>query len=163
VSRGEELRSAVETARLFDSKVLIEEAVVASEVGCAILGNELELVAGEVDQIALSHGFFRIHQEEEPETGSENATFIVPADIPARSRALVQETAKVVYRALGCRGLARVDLFLKEDGTVVLNEVNTLPGMTSYSRYPRMMAAAGKPLAEVIDRLVSLAVEGKAR
>ena len=87
---------------------------------------------------------------------------IVPADISAESRSLVQETAKAIYRALGCRGLSRVDMFLKEDGTVVLNEVNTLPGMTSYSRYPRMMAAAGLPLAEVIDRLVSLALAGKA-
>ena len=156
VSREEELASAVEIARQYDSKVLIEEAVVGSEVGCAILGNDLDLIAGEVDHIALSHGFFRIHQESEPESGSENSTPIVPADIPAEARSLVQETAKAVYRALGCGGLARVDLFLKEDGTVVLNEVNTLPGLTSYSRYPRMMAAAGLPLAEVIDRLVSL-------
>jgi D-alanine---(R)-lactate ligase len=142
--------------------VLIEEAVPGSEVGCAILGNDTDLIAGEVDRIALSHGFFRIHQESEPEGGSENATFVVPADIPAVSRSLVQETAKTVYRALGCRGLSRVDMFLKEDGTVVLNEVNTLPGMTSYSRYPRMMAAAGLPLAEVIDRMVSLVLTGKA-
>jgi D-alanine--(R)-lactate ligase len=163
VSRKEELLSAVEAARQYDSKVLIEEAVVGSEVGCAILGNDLELIAGEVDRIALSHGFFRIHQESEPETGSENSTPIVPADISAGSRSLVQETAKAVYRALGCRGLSRVDMFLKEDGTVVLNEVNTLPGMTSYSRYPRMMAAAGLPLAEVIDRIVSLALTGKVR
>ncbi|MEV0406927.1 D-alanine--(R)-lactate ligase VanA-Sc [Actinoallomurus sp. NPDC050550] len=161
VSHKEELLSAVETARQYDSKVLIEEAVVGSEIGCAILGNDLDLIAGEVDRIALSHGFFRIHQESEPESGSENSTFIVPADISAESRSLVQETAKAIYRALGCKGLSRVDMFLKEDGTVVLNEVNTLPGMTSYSRYPRMMAAAGLPLSEVIDRIVSLALTGK--
>jgi D-alanine--(R)-lactate ligase len=160
VSRKEELLSAVETARQYDLKVLIEEAVVGSEVGCAILGNHLDLIAGEVDRISLSHGFFRIHQETEPESGSENSTPIVPADISAELRSLVQETAKAAYRALGCRGLSRVDMFLKEDGTVVLNEVNTLPGMTSYSRYPRMMAAAGMPLAELIDRMVSLALTG---
>jgi D-alanine---(R)-lactate ligase len=160
VSRQEELLSAVEIARQYDSKVLIEEAVVGSEVGCAILGNDMDLIAGEVDRISLSHGFFRIHQESAPERGSENSTAIVPADISAESRLLVQETAKSLYRALGCRGLARVDMFLKEDGKVILNEVNTLPGMTSYSRYPRMMAAAGLPLAEVIDRIVSLALTG---
>ena len=163
VSRAEDLPSAVGTARQYDSKVLVEEAVVGSEVGCAVLGNDPDLVVGEVDRIALSHGFFRIHQESEPESGSENSTAIVPADIPAESRSLVQETAKAVYRALGCRGLARVDMFLKEDGTVVLNEVNTLPGLTSYSRYPRMMAAAGLPLGEVIDRVVSSALAGGAR
>ncbi|WP_327401094.1 D-alanine--(R)-lactate ligase [Streptomyces sp. NBC_01288] len=165
VSRKEELPGAVDTARQYDTKVLIEEAVIGSEIGCAVLGNELDLVVGELDHIALSHGFFRIHQEDKPETGSENATAVVPADIPAESRTRVQETAKAVYRALGCRGLARVDMFLTEDGEVVLNEVNTLPGMTSYSRYPRMMEAAGIPLAEVIDRLVSsaLAAAGESR
>lgn len=161
VSRSEELPSAVEAARQYDSKVLIEEAVAGSEVGCAILGNDTDLIAGEVDQIALSHGFFRIHQEPDPESGSENSTPIVPASIPAESRSLVQETAMAIYRALGCRGLSRVDLFLKEDGNVVLNEVNTLPGMTSYSRYPRMMAAAGLPFSDVLDRMVSLTLTGK--
>ncbi|MFF1918892.1 D-alanine--(R)-lactate ligase [Streptomyces sp. NPDC058239] len=163
VSQKEELLPAVEIARQYDSKVLIEEAVVGSEVGCAILGNELDLIAGEVDRIALSHGFFKIHQEKDPESGSENSTFIVPADISEESRSLVQETAKTIYRALGCSGLARVDMFLKEDGSVVLNEVNTLPGLTSYSRYPRMMAAAGITLTEVIDRMVTLALTGKIR
>jgi D-alanine---(R)-lactate ligase len=163
VSGKEELPSAVETARQYDSKVLVEEAVVGSEVGCAILGNDRDLIAGEVDRIALAHGFFRIHQESAPESGSENSAFIVPADISAESRSLVQETAKTIYRALGCRGLSRVDMFLKEDGTVVLNEVNTLPGLTSYSRYPRMMTAAGLPLGEVIDRIVSLALTGKSQ
>jgi D-alanine--(R)-lactate ligase len=158
VARGEDLPSAVASARRYDSKVLIEEAVVGREVGCAMVGSDSEVFAGESDRISLSHGFFRIHQEEQPEQGSENATFIVPADISDEARLRVQETARVLYRALGCRGLARVDLFLTEEGTVVLNEVNTLPGMTSYSRYPRMMAAAGLPLSDVIDRLVSLAL-----
>jgi D-alanine---(R)-lactate ligase len=163
VSGQEELPGAVETARQYDAKVLIEEAVVGSEVGCAILGERFGLVAGEVDRVALSHGFFRIHQESDPESGSENSTFIVPADISAEARSLVQETAKAIYRALGCKGLARVDTFLTDGGTVVLNEVNTLPGMTSYSRYPRMMAAGGLPLADVIDRLVALTLYGKKR
>jgi D-alanine--(R)-lactate ligase len=163
VSRKEELLGAIRIARQYDSRVLIEEAVVASEVGCAVLGNDQELFVGEPDRIALSHGFFRIHQENEPESGSENSTPIVPGDISPESRDLVQETARSLYRALGCRGLARIDMFLKENGEVVLNEVNTMPGLTSYSRYPRMMAAAGLPLAELIDRLVSLALAAKAR
>jgi D-alanine--(R)-lactate ligase len=163
VSRRDELPGALEAARQYDSKVLIEVAVVGSEVGCAVLGNDLDLVVGEVDRIALSHGFFRIHQESDPEHGSENSTFIVPADISAASRSLVQETAKAIYGALGCRGLARVDMFLTGDGSVVLNEVNTLPGLTTYSRYPRMMAAAGWSLADVIDRAVSLALTGHRR
>jgi D-alanine--(R)-lactate ligase len=163
VAREDDLPSAVQAARNYDSKVLIEEAVVGGEIGCAVLGNDLDLLAGEVDQIALSHGFFRIHQEDQPEAGSDNSTVTVPADISQESRSRVQETAKAVYRALGCRGLSRVDMFLTADGQVVLNEVNTLPGLTSYSRYPRMMAVAGLPLAEVIDRLVSLALTPNGR
>ncbi|WP_410610120.1 D-alanine--(R)-lactate ligase [Amycolatopsis sp. lyj-109] len=155
VSGADELAAAIATAAQYDSKVLIEEAVAGSEVGCAILGRGPELFAGELDRIALSHGFFRIHQEDTPESGSENSTPVVPADIPADIRARVQETAKAIYRALGCGGLARVDMFLTDDGTVVLNEVNTLPGLTSYSRYPRMMAAAGVPLPDLIDRIVA--------
>jgi D-alanine--(R)-lactate ligase len=157
VSGKEDLPSALETARQYDSKVLIEEAVAGTEVGCAVLGSDLDLTVGEVDQIDLSHGFFRIHQEDQPESGSENATIIVPADISPESRSLVQETARTLYRALGCRGLSRVDVFLGEDGKITLCEVNTFPGMTSYSRYPRMMAAAGLSLGELIDRWISLA------
>jgi D-alanine---(R)-lactate ligase len=163
VADAAELASAMEVARQYDAKVVIEAAVDGREVGCAILGDDRELLAGEVDRIALTHGFFRIHQEAEPESGSDNSTPIVPADISPEARALVQETAKATYRALGCCGLARVDLFLTDDGTVVLNEVNTFPGMTSYSRYPRMMAAAGLSPAAVIDRLVSLALAGDRR
>jgi D-alanine--(R)-lactate ligase len=163
VARQEELLPALQTARQYDSKVLIEQAVVGAEVGCAILGERYGLVAGEVDHIALSHGFFRIHQESEPESGSENSVAIVPADVSPETRARIQQTAKAIYRALGCKGLARVDMFLKDDGSLVLNEINTLPGMTSYSRYPRMMAAAGLPLAEVIDRLILMTLHGKRR
>ncbi|MFI8933336.1 D-alanine--(R)-lactate ligase [Streptomyces sp. NPDC053474] len=163
VAGAEDLPGALDAARQYDSKVLIEEAVTGSEIGCAILGDSSALIAGEVDRVALSHGFFRIHQEASPETGSDNSTFIVPADISEESRQLVQESAKNVYRTLGCRGLARVDLFLQDDGRVVLNEVNTFPGMTSYSRYPRMMAAAGMPLSDVLDRLVSMTLDREKR
>lgn len=163
VSHQEELSIAIETARQYDPKVLIEEGVAGSEIGCAILGNDPDLIVGEVDRISLSHGFFKIHQESDPENGSENSTMTVPADIPDADRALVRQTAEAVYRALGCRGLSRVDMFLKDDGRVVLNEVNTFPGLTSYSRYPRMMAAAGFPLAEVIDLMVSSALTGTIR
>ncbi|MEV5576809.1 D-alanine--(R)-lactate ligase [Spirillospora sp. NPDC052269] len=163
VTDESELASALSAAHQYDSKALVEEAVAGSEIGCAVLEERFGVVTGEVDRVDLSHGFFRIHQEDSPETGSENSTFIVPADISDDSRRLVQETAKTIYRVLGCKGLARVDMFLTDDGQVVLNEVNTMPGLTSYSRYPRMMAAAGLSLSDVIDRLVSMALHGKKR
>lgn len=124
------------------------------------MGNGSDLTVGEVDQITLSHGIFRIHQETTPEKGSENAMFTVPADIPAEKRIEVQETAKAIYKALGCKGLSRVDMFLLENGHIVLNEVNTLPGFTSYSRYPRMMTAMGMTLSSLIEQCISLALNG---
>jgi D-alanine--(R)-lactate ligase len=159
VEHEHELEAALASARQYDSKVLIERTVVGTEVSCAVLGNDSDLVVGEVDQIQLSHGIFRIHQEAEPEKGSENAVITVPADLPDQQRDEIRDVARSIYRALGCRGLARVDMFLQEDGRIVLNEVNTLPGFTSYSRYPRMMAAAGVGLSDLIDRWISLAME----
>jgi len=158
VERADALDAAIADARRYDGKILIEQAVVGTEVGCAVLGDGGELVVGAVDQIDLAHGFFRIHQESAPEQGSENAVITVPADLPDGTRARIQETAKAIFRALGCGGLARVDMFLRSDGRIVLNEVNTLPGFTTYSRYPRMMAAAGITLTEVIDRAIALAL-----
>jgi D-alanine---(R)-lactate ligase len=152
----DDLAAAIDAARHYDGKVLIEQAVRGTEVGCAVLGNGSELIVGEVDQIQLTHGLFRIHQEAEPEKGSENAVVTVPADIPEETRERVREMARSIYRALGCKGLARVDMFLQEDGRITLNEVNTLPGFTSYSRYPRMMSAAGIGLSELIDHFISL-------
>ena len=158
VCRAEELQAAVTEAGKYDSKILVEESVSGSEVGCAILGIGNDLIAGEVDQIELKHGFFKIHQEAQPEKGSENAVIRVPAALPDEVREQIQETAKKIYRVLGCRGLARIDLFLQEDGSIVLNEVNTMPGFTSYSRYPRMMTAAGFTLSEILDLLIGLSL-----
>ncbi len=155
VETGQELSAAVTDARRFDHKILVEEAVAGREIGCAFLGTGAEAVAGALDRVDLSSGFFRIHQEETPETGSANPTIIVPADITAREECRVRAAAARIYHALGCTGLARVDMFLTDSGDVILNEVNTLPGLTSYSRYPQMMAAAGITLADVVDRLLS--------
>ena len=160
VYQESELDAAIKMALQYDNKVLIEQAVSGVETGCAVLGNNNFLMTGEIDAITLSHGFFRIHQESDPENGSENAVFTVPANLSPQKQAELKETAKTIYRALGCRGLARVDMFLQEDGRIVLNEVNTLPGFTSYSRYPRMMKAAGIMISEIIDRLISLAKRG---
>jgi D-alanine--(R)-lactate ligase len=158
VEQPDELPAAIAAARRYDAKVIVEAAVTGSEVGCAVMGAGSDLTVGEVDQIHLHHGFFRIHQESEPEKGSANSVVTVPADLPEATRDRVRATARAIYTALGCRGLARVDMFLQPDGRIVLNEVNTLPGFTTYSRFPRMMAAAGIPMSAVIDRCLSMAM-----
>ena len=113
VGCADELDAAISAAREYDGKVLIEQAIFGSEVGCAVLGNGSDLFVGEVDQITLRHGIFRIHQEAEPEQGSENAVVTVPADLPAEKREEIRATAKTIYTTLGCEGLARVDMFLR--------------------------------------------------
>jgi len=163
VEKKEDLLAAIREASQYDSKILVEEAVTASEVGCAVMGNGADLFIGEPDRIHLSHGFFKIHQEKTPETGSENSNITIPADISPSNRRRVLQTAKAIYTALGCKGLARVDMFLTKEGQVLLNEVNTLPGMTTYSRYPRMVAAAGVPFGEMIDRIILLALSEKTK
>lgn len=160
VNHANELDAAIAMAWQYDDKVLIEQAVPGIEIGCAVLGNGSELIVGELDQISLSHGIFRIHQEEHPEQGSENAVISVPAHVSPEKRLEMQETAKAIYKALGCKGLSRIDMFLQQNGRIILNEVNTLPGLTAYSRYPRMMAAAGMTLSWLIDQCISLAFKG---
>ena len=106
VECGEELDAALAEARRYDDKVVIEQAVLGTEVGCAVLGSGDDLVVGAVDQITLRHGFFRIHQEDAPEQGSENAVITVPAALPDATRDEIRETARAIYAALGCEGLA---------------------------------------------------------
>ncbi|MCH4208692.1 D-alanine--D-alanine ligase family protein [Bifidobacterium sp.] len=155
VNGPDELPDALALARRYDSKVLIEQAIVGKEIGCSVLETGSGLTLGEVDHVALTGGFLRIHLEKTPENGSQNSQFIAPADIPQYQQRIVKDAAVKVYRALGCTGIARVDMFLTDDDTAVLNEVNTLPGLTSYSRYPGMMKAAGLTFDKVVDQLIA--------
>lgn len=161
VTECEQYQAAVKEALKYDSKIIIEEAIEGVEVGCAVLGNGKNLITGEVDLIQVNKGFFRIHQEENPNRDSENAVIKVPAPLEVEVTERIKNEAKKVYAAMGCEGLARVDMFYTSDGKIILNEVNTLPGLTSYSRYPAMMKAAGIDFGEMIQRLIQLAIDKK--
>ena len=91
--------------------------------------------------------------------GSENAAITVPAKVPVDTREQIRGTAKAIYTALGCEGLARVDMFLKDDGRIVLNEVNTMPGFTPFSMFPRMWAQSGVDYPALVERLLRLALQ----
>ena len=119
-----------------------------------MLGNE-ELTVGAVDEIELSGGFF---DYEEKYTLKTSAIYC-PARIPAEKAAKIQQAARTVYRALGCRAFARVDLFLTPDGRILFNEVNTIPGFTAHSRYPSMMKAIGLDFQTLLTRMVELGVQ----
>lgn len=149
-----ELAAAVKTAFLYDTRVLLESAIEGFEVGCAIMGDR-ELTIGELDEVELSGGFFD-HTEKYNLVTSK---IHVPARILKDKAEQIKKTAATIYRALGCKGFARVDMFLRPNGEILFNEVNTIPGFTAHSRYPAMMKCAGLSFPELIDQLIQVAVK----
>lgn len=154
VNARDELIEAIALAFQHDTEVIIEESIDGFEVGCAILGIN-ELIVGRVDEIELSSGFFDYTEK----YTLKSTKIYMPARISAECEKRVQETAKCIYKALGCSGFARVDMFVKPSGEIVFNEVNTIPGFTSHSRYPNMMKGIGLPFAQMLDKLIGLFVE----
>ena len=150
----EELDAAIRLAFQNDSEVIAEEAIEGFEVGCAILGND-ELTVGRVDEIELSQGFFDYTEKYTLKTSKIH----MPARIDEITERRIQKVAKTIYRALGCSGFARVDLFLTPDQKIVFNEVNTIPGFTSHSRYPNMMKRIGISFPEMLTKLLDLSLE----
>ena len=110
-----------------------------------------------MDEIEVREGFFDYAEK----YTLKNSFIHCPARIPAEQAEAVKEAAKTVYRLLGCRGFARVDMFLTAEGELVFLECNTIPGMTPHSQYPRMMAAAGLPFPAVVETLIDLALEDR--
>lgn len=153
VMKGEQLAGAITAAFRYDDMVLAEECIPGFEVGCAVMGNSA-LLTGEIDEIELADGFFNFTEKYHLITSRIH----VPARIPSEKSDELKKAAEAVYRALGCRGFARVDLFLTPEGGIVFNEVNTIPGFTPHSRFPNMMKAAGIPFDEVVTRAIELAV-----
>lgn len=153
VSGPQELSDAVKLAFEHDSKVIVEQAVMGFEVGCAVLGND-ELIIGEVDEIELSSGFFDYTEKYTLKTSKIH----MPARIDPQTASRIKQTAAAIYKALDCRGFARVDMFLTPDNQVVFNEVNTIPGFTSHSRYPAMLRGIGMSFGEIVNTLIRLAV-----
>ncbi len=154
VDNAKELPAAIRCAFQYDDQVILEQNIPGFEVGCAVMGNR-NLTVGEVDEIQLSGGFFDFTEKYTLKTSSIH----VPARIGPEQSAKIKETAKLIYRVLGCRGFARVDLFLTPSGRIVFNEVNTIPGFTSHSRFPSMMCAAGISFEEILCHVIELAVE----
>lgn len=152
VFQKDELSDAVTVAFQHDNKVIIEEAVDGFEVGCAVLGND-SLAIGEVDEIELSHGFFDYTEKYTLKTSKIH----MPARIDPDTAGRIKQTASVIYRALDCSGFARVDFFLTPEKEIIFNEVNTIPGFTSHSRYPNMLKGIGMTFGQIVDAAISLA------
>ena len=148
------LKNAIDLAFKYDSKLVLEEGIDAREIECAVLGNE-EPIASALGEIIPANDFYDYDAKYVSDSG-----LIIPAELPENIQTEIRETAIRAYRAWGCSGLARVDFFVrKSDGCVLLNEPNTIPGFTSISMYPKLFEASGIPYSELLDRLITLAME----
>lgn len=151
----EALRSGVKVAFAHSEKVVIEEEIRGSEVECAVLGNRNELIASIPGQITPAEEFYDYDAKYKLGT----SVLDIPAKISAEQTERLREIAKRAYTAMGCSGFARVDFFVTESGEIILNEINTIPGFTSISMYPKLMENMGIPYGELLDRLITLAIE----
>lgn len=149
-----EYRGAVDAAFSFDRKILVEEAIRGREVECAVLGGA-EPAASVLGEIIPNDAFYSYEAKYVDENGAE---LRVPADLPESVTARVQELAVSTFSVLECEMLGRVDFFVTEELDVLVNEINTLPGFTRISMYPRLWAASGVSYSELVDRLIRMAV-----
>ena len=149
------LEKALHDAAKFDDKVLVEEFIDGREIEVAVMGND-NPVASECGEIDSGAEFY----DYDAKYITDTSTAYIPARIPADVAEQVREQAVKVYSAIGCQGLSRVDFFVTFEGNrVVFNEINTLPGFTSISMYPKLWEATGIPYSRLIDELLTLAVE----
>lgn len=155
VHHQKEFRSAVNRAFGYDRKILFEENIVGREIECSVLGNEnpMASVPGEV---IPRHEFYTYEAKYLDKNG---AVLKIPAELPRAVQKSIQEMAVRGFTILECEGMARVDFFLKKDGRIVVNEINTIPGFTSISMYPKLLEQSGIPYTKLIDRLIKLAIE----
>ena len=155
VRTREELREALLMAAAYDEKVLVEEFIDGIEVEVAVMGNDSPVasVCGEIDSGADFYDY-------DAKYITDTSVAYVPARLEENVAEQIRDMAVRVYSAIGCRGLSRVDFFVtKKDSRVVFNEINTIPGFTSISMYPKLFAASGIPGKELIDSLIDLAME----
>ena len=152
-----EFSAAVREAFQYDSKIIIEEYIQGREIECAVLGNENPM-ASVPGEIIPTHEFYSYEAKYLDENG---AVLEIPAKLDADTQKRVQELSVKAFETLCCEGLARIDFFLKENGEVLINEINTMPGFTKISMYPKLWEASGGGIGytELISRLIELAVK----
>ena len=150
----EKLKAALTDAAKFDSKILVEEFIKGKEIEVAVLGNRepVASVCGEIDAGAEFYDY-------DAKYLTDTSTAYIPARISGDLQEQIREAAVRVFRAVGCQGLSRVDFFATEDERLVFNEINTIPGFTSISMYPKLFEASGIPYGTLIDELLKLALE----
>ena len=155
VKDSAQLEEAMQLAFQHDSKLLIERAIVGKEVEVAVLGNGQPIASDHLGEIVPKLEFYDYNSKYYDDT----ADLYIPARVTDEETQLIRETALRAFQALGCKGLSRIDFFLLPDGSCILNELNTLPGFTHISMYPKLFIDSGLSYAGLIDRLITLAIE----
>jgi len=155
VHNENEYEDALKTAFSFDLKIMIEEFIEGRELECSVLGNNNPR-ASVVGEVKSAHEFYSYEAKYIDEKGS---ILEIPAKISDKKAKLVQELAVKTFNVLSCEGMGRVDLFLRKNGSILINEINTIPGFTKISMYPKLWEASGVPYEELIDKLIQLAIE----
>lgn len=150
----EELIKALDIAFENDYKAVLEETLVGREIECAVMGNS-KPVASCIGEILPTAEFY----DYEAKYVDNSTGLAIPADLPEETSEKVRKAAINAYKTMGCEGLSRVDFFLCDDGRICLNEINTLPGFTSISMFPKLFGQVGIPYSELIDRLIEYAEE----
>ncbi len=154
VHNPSEYDAALSLAFSYDDCVLLEQAIVGRELECAVLGNENPCASG-IGELKVKHEFYSYAAKYLDPQGAE---IVIPANLPEEIVKEIQNIAIKSYKTLGCLGMARVDFFLTENGEVVVNELNTIPGFTNISMYPKLWQQAGVDETELIDKLLRFAI-----
>ena len=150
-----EYQEGIKIAFDYDTKIIIEEYIKGKEIECSVLGNE-KPIASIPGEVISDHEFYSYEAKYIDEHG---AVLDIPAKIPNRITKKIQELAIKAFQIMSCEGLGRVDFFLKDNGEIIVNEINTIPGFTKISMYPKLWEASGINYTELIDRLIQLGIE----
>jgi D-alanine-D-alanine ligase len=155
VAKPAEFAAAVKEAFRYDNKIIIEEFIKGREIECSVLGND-KPIASLPGEIVVNRDFYSYAAKYLDDQG---ARLEIPASLPKARIKEVRDLALRAYRALCCEGMARVDFFVQANGRVLVNEINTIPGFTKISMYPKMWEATGISYSKLIDRLIQLAIQ----
>jgi len=155
VTKPSQFSAAVREAFRYDNKIVIEEFIAGREIECSVLGND-HPIASLPGEIVVNHDFYSYDAKYLDAHGSR---LEIPAKLPAKVIKQIRQTAIQVYKALCCEGMGRIDFFIQKNGRVLVNEINTIPGFTKISMYPKLWEASGIPYSKLIDRLIQLALE----
>ena len=150
VNMKEDLTMAIDRAEKYGGKVIIEEFIDGVEVGVAILKKDNQIICGEMDEVIIEKGFFDFEEKYTLKTSK----IIIPAQIDQKTKNKIVNAGKRIFEKMVCKGFARIDFFVDKNNEIYFNEINTIPGFTSHSRFPNMLKAKGYTFEEIVNSII---------